>query len=48
MCVVTKLMPLSDPINDINAICAAIDADDNGEISIDEFEAFLAPTVALS
>jgi hypothetical protein len=38
-------MPLSDPINDADAICAAIDADENGEITVDEFEAFLAPTV---
>jgi hypothetical protein len=42
---VTKLMPLSDPSNDIDSICAAIDKDENGEISLAEFEAFIQPTM---
>jgi hypothetical protein len=43
---VSKLMPLSDPANDIDCICAAIDKDEDGEIPLTEFQAFIQPAIA--
>jgi len=40
-----ELLNLSDPLNDADCICAAVDADHDGFINIDEFHDFIMPTV---
>lgn len=40
-----ELLSLKDPVNDADCICHAIDKDQDGYISIDEFHDFIHPTI---
>jgi len=40
-----SLLELQDPVNDADSICAAIDTDGDGFISLSEFHGFIRPTV---
>jgi hypothetical protein len=40
-----ELLSLKDPVNDADCICHAIDTDNDGFVSIDEFHDFIHPTI---
>lgn len=40
-----KLLPLADPTNELDSICAALDKDSDGKVDVSEFYTFVTDTV---